>query len=110
MSIAKLDCHGLTDTGRKRGENEDQFLIADLVKAVRVQATSLSLDDHTEVTGQSQGKVFLVADGMGGNRPDGEPVHWPSTRRSISWSTVCDGLPSDASPPATRKTHRFHSI
>lgn len=65
MSIAKLDCHGLTDTGRKRGENEDQFLIADLVKAVRVQATSLSHDDHTEVTGQSQGKVFLVADGMG---------------------------------------------
>ena len=65
MSTGKLDCHGVTDPGRQRIENKDQFLIADLVKAVRVQTTSLSHDDHTEVTGHSQGKVFLVADGIG---------------------------------------------
>ena len=65
MSTGKLDCHGVTDPGRQRNENEDQFLIADLVKAVRVQTTSLSHDDHTEVTGHSQGKIFLVADGIG---------------------------------------------
>lgn len=65
MSTGKLDCYGVTDAGRQRIENEDQFLIADLVKAVRVQTTSLSLDDHTEVTGHSLGKIFLVADGIG---------------------------------------------
>ena len=66
MNHSKLDCFALSDVGLKRQQNEDQFLVADLVKAARVQQTSLSLDRHTEVTGQTQGKVFLVADGVGG--------------------------------------------
>jgi len=32
MSTGKLDCHGVTDPGRQRIENEDQVLIADLVE------------------------------------------------------------------------------
>lgn len=37
------------------------------MKAVRIQSTSLSYDDRSEVSGQSHGKVLLVADGMGGH-------------------------------------------
>ena len=67
MNRNKMDCHAATDIGEVRPENEDHFLIADLVKAVRIQSTSLSYDDQSEVSGESHGKVLLVADGMGGH-------------------------------------------
>lgn len=67
MTLSKMDCFAMTDIGRHRAENEDHYLIADLVKAVRIQSTSLSYDAHAEVTGQSHAKLLLVADGMGGH-------------------------------------------
>jgi serine/threonine protein phosphatase PrpC len=67
MTLRKMDCHALSDAGSFREENDDQFLIADLVKAIRVQTTSLSHDSQTEVSGQSHGKIFMVADGIGGS-------------------------------------------
>jgi len=65
--LGKMDCFGLTDIGRKREKNDDQFLIADLAKSVRVHSTSLNHDDQTRLYGESQGKLLLVADGMGGH-------------------------------------------
>ena len=62
----KLDCHGLSDVGRRRRVNEDQFLIADLSKSMLIHQTSLSHEDHSRLFSGSQGKLFLVADGMGG--------------------------------------------
>jgi serine/threonine protein phosphatase PrpC len=63
----KMDSFGLTDVGRTREVNEDQFLIADLSKSMLVHQTSLSHDDHTRLYGGSQGKLLLVADGLGGH-------------------------------------------
>lgn len=63
----QMDCCGLTDVGRVREANEDQFLIADLSKSMLIHQTSLSLEDHTRLFGGSQGKLLLVADGMGGH-------------------------------------------
>ena len=64
--LTQMDCFGLTDVGRKRPTNQDHFLIADLNKSLRVHGTSLNLDDETRIYGGSQGKLLIVADGMGG--------------------------------------------
>jgi protein phosphatase len=63
----KIDVYGLSDRGRVREANEDQFLIADLNKSMLVHQTSLSHEDHTHLVGGLQGKLLLVADGMGGH-------------------------------------------
>ena len=57
---------GITDTGRVRKSNEDQFLIADLTKAMRISQTSLP--ESKAQFGEEHGHLFLVADGMGGHQ------------------------------------------
>ncbi len=60
-----IDCAGLTDIGRHRDSNQDQYLIADLHKNMHVLSSSIALDDQ-QVFGESMGKLLFVADGMGG--------------------------------------------
>jgi len=57
---------GVTDKGKVRPINEDQFLIAELTKSMRVWQTSLA-ETKLEV-GEERAHLFLVADGMGGHR------------------------------------------
>ncbi len=57
---------GITDRGKVRTTNEDQFLIAELTKAMRVWQTSLP--EPKLQTADERAHVFLVADGMGGHR------------------------------------------
>jgi PPM family protein phosphatase len=56
---------GLTDRGKRRPANEDQFLIAELTKAMTIVHTSLR--GPSVRTGDERGHLFLVADGMGGH-------------------------------------------
>ncbi len=56
---------GLTDQGKVRPSNEDQFLIAELVKALRVQHTSL--EEPQERQSPDRSHLFAVADGVGGS-------------------------------------------
>ena len=58
---------GITDVGRKRETNQDQFLIAQLNKSMLVKSTSLQLHRHSRLFGHEQGQLLLVADGMGGH-------------------------------------------
>lgn len=62
----QIDVFGLTDTGKVRSENQDQFLIASLHKTMHVLQTSLPRDGFGELRSPSRGYVFLVADGVGG--------------------------------------------
>ena len=57
---------GITDAGRVRPSNEDQFLIAELTKTMRIWQTSLP--EPKARFGNERGHLFLVADGMGGHQ------------------------------------------
>jgi PPM family protein phosphatase len=61
-----VQAFGITDTGKVRKSNEDQFLIAELSKRMRVWQTSLP-EPQLQV-GEDRAHLFLVADGMGGHR------------------------------------------
>lgn len=63
----KIDCCGLSDRGRVRETNEDQFLIAELGKSMLVRQTSLALEQQERLFGNTQGHLLLVADGLGGH-------------------------------------------
>ncbi len=65
-SCSKNAC-GLTDIGRRRTENQDQFLIAELRKSMLVHSTSLPVDDDVPLFGSARGQLLIVADGMGGH-------------------------------------------
>lgn len=56
---------GLTDEGKVRSRNEDQFLIARLLKGLEIQQTSLSGPKLRY--GQDCCFLFVVADGVGGH-------------------------------------------
>ena len=57
---------GITDTGKVRTSNEDQFLIAELTKSMRVWQTSMP--EPKMQVGEEHAHLFVVADGMGGHR------------------------------------------
>jgi PPM family protein phosphatase len=57
---------GMTDSGKVRKSNEDQFLIAELSKRMQVWQTSLP-EPQLQV-GEERAHLLLVADGMGGHR------------------------------------------
>lgn len=60
-----FDVFGLTDTGKKRSHNEDQFLVARLEKSMTTLFSSLESDPSLG-GGSEEGYLFVVADGVGG--------------------------------------------
>jgi len=56
---------GLTHQGKVRKDNQDQFLIAELAKSMRVQQSSVA--QASTQYGDDRGHLLVVADGMGGH-------------------------------------------
>src|SRR5262245_13370319 len=66
-----IESFGLTDTGKVRSGNEDQFVVASLRKSVKLRHSSLSDPDVIDRLSGLEAQLFVVADGVGG-RPGGE--------------------------------------
>lgn len=66
-SEIQINCWGMTDTGRARNENQDQFLVAELQKQMAIQSSSVDFQTPSGRT-HNCGKLLMVADGMGGMR------------------------------------------
>ena len=84
--MSDIDVFGLTHQGKVRKENQDQFLIASLHKTMNIHATSLPPEHLPELTSESRGFVFLVADGVGG-RPGGREASGLALRAVASYVT-----------------------
>jgi serine/threonine protein phosphatase PrpC len=83
---ADIDVFGLTDRGKVRSENQDQFLIGSLHKLLRVHLTSLPQADSLPLVSESRGFLFLVADGVAG-RPDGDVASGTALRTIAHYVT-----------------------
>ncbi|HEY6561204.1 MAG TPA: protein phosphatase 2C domain-containing protein [Polyangiaceae bacterium] len=57
---------GITDRGCVRSMNQDQFVIADLERSMLVQQASFAEQKGTTLLDVPQGRLLMVADGMGG--------------------------------------------
>ena len=65
LDNVRIRCAGLTDIGRQRETNQDNFLIADLHKNFQVRSSSVAFESPY-LFGDVMGKLMFVADGMGG--------------------------------------------
>jgi len=64
LARVKVEVDGRTDTGRVRASNEDNFVIAELMRTLHVSKTSLDIEDDSQWRGGTQGHVLAVADGI----------------------------------------------
>jgi protein phosphatase len=81
-----VDVFGLTDRGRVRKENQDQFLIASVHKALKIHLTSLPESGQGDQVSRSKGWLFLVADGVGGV-PGGQQASGTALRAIADYVT-----------------------
>lgn len=67
MSIVSVRSAGLTHCGNVRDENQDQYVIAEMSRAMMVKSSGLSTLEGMRLLGDSFATILLVADGMGGH-------------------------------------------
>lgn len=68
MSEPAFEIAGASDPGRKRRENQDHFLIADLRRQLIIRDTDVADQKCDQMYGCREGKLLVIADGMGGHQ------------------------------------------
>jgi serine/threonine protein phosphatase PrpC len=85
-----IDSFGISDQGKVRESNEDNFLIVDIRKSVEVKHSSLSADALANRFGSVGGYLFAVADGVGGG-PEGERASEGAITALLGYATETVG-------------------
>jgi protein phosphatase len=83
----EVDTHGVSDRGRVRRSNEDQFLIAALHKVVEIHGTSIPAAYQHRFDSRARALLLLVADGVGG-RPGGDEASSLTLDAIVSYVTT----------------------
>ena len=81
-----LDVFGLTDIGKKRKANEDQFVIALMRKSLELEHTSLESTESLDRFGQATARLLMVADGVGGRVSGGLATSSAVRSHSPAWT------------------------
>ncbi len=114
------DVYGYTDPGRVRESNQDQFLIASLERSLLIEGSSLPAQAGTRLVDTPQGRIMIVADGIGGHG-GGEvasavtidamahycfaTMPWVQRRSECTGEELADGL-REAVKTAQERVHR----
>jgi protein phosphatase len=96
MTVA-IDSFGVTDKGKVRSSNQDNFLIVDIHRSVDVRNSSLSAEALGNTFGAVAGHLFVVADGVGGG-PDGEKASESAITALLRYVSETVGCVNGMSP------------
>ena len=106
MTVA-VDAFGLTDRGKRRENNQDNFLIVDVRKSVDVRHSSLAADATKNRFRSTGGHLFVVADGVGGG-PEGDRASEDTISALLKYVGETVGCFNAAS--ATREHEMFERL
>jgi protein phosphatase len=62
----RIDAYGITDTGKVRQQNEDQFAVGRMTRSLELTHTSLGTVSSLDRLGKTAADIYIVADGVGG--------------------------------------------
>ncbi len=96
-SRQNIDVFGMTHQGLVRKENQDQFLIGSVHKALQVHQSSLPEGELGSLLSPSRGWLFLVADGVGGV-PGGQQASGTALKAIAAYVTHAMALYTEFSP------------
>jgi serine/threonine protein phosphatase PrpC len=87
----ELDFFGLTDRGKVRPDNQDQFLVSTIHPQVVIHGTSLTNTDGLPLRGTRLATLLLIADGVGGAEAGSEAarVATEAVTRFVSSTLRC---------------------
>lgn len=97
-----IDSFGITDKGKVRESNQDNFLIVEIRKSVNVHNSSLSPEMLVNKFGSADGHLFAIADGVGGG-PEGDRASESAISGLLGYVSETVGCFNQVSPSEEHK-------